>query len=303
MTPCMKPLARICAVAVLASVSSALVGCPAASLRDAQTHFSAGASAENRQTIEELTRYQLGIPELSEQQAVVEYRLACETADDLIRTRANGLRQDKLLGTTQMIQVYSMWRILALEGEQGAGEGMGQCALGFDGLSALSKQIVRDHEANRITLGTRDAVMARAMPGFLDHERGLAATSWTEADRRFCSAIRLYSEAARGAPADHSVRAYLDLAQLQGIGAWLGKAAELSETPPLKQQRWAAIRPFVGPAFCDLEAYTKVQEPAGQGPVTRLKGKQIQNFGLSPGDFACTRPQVLPDSCPSDTIR
>lgn len=302
MTLCMNPVARICAVGVLTLVSSALAGCPAVTLRDAQTHFSAGASAENRQTIEELTRYQLGIPELSEQQAVVEYRLACETADDLIRTRGNGLRQDKLLGTAQMIQVYSMWRILALEGEQDAGEGTGQCSLGFDGLSALSKQIVRDQEENRITLGTRDAVMARAMPGFLDHERGLAAMSWAEADRRLCSAIRLYSEAAEGAPADHSVRAYLALAQLQGIGAWIGKAAELSETNTVKRQRWAAIRPFAGPAICDLERYTSVQEPTGEGPVTRLRAAQIKKFGLSTRDYDCTRPQVLPDSCPSETV-
>jgi len=281
-----------------------LSGCSAATLRDAQQHFSAGASAENSQTIESLRRYELGITELAGQQAETEYRLACEGADELIRTREKELHDTGLLGTARMLRVYANWRILALQGsEPDGGSGDGGCALDYAGVSTESRRIVQDFEAKAITLGARDEAMARAIPGFLDLERARTMArdgDWASANDRFCSAIRIQEEAARNAPSDHSVRPYLNLAQIQGIGSWSSAARRLSPERTLRNQRRVVILEFAGPAICDLQAYTDEHEPTGDGSVAQLLRAQLVKYGIDRADYDCSQPQQLPAKCPDE---
>ncbi len=298
----MSPVRRPLLMLLLALLGIALAGCPAANLRDAQSHFSAGASAENRQTLDELTDYQLGVPELSQQQALAEYRLACESADGLVRTNAAGLKQDGLLGTAKVLSIYSRWRLLAMEGI-GASPGPTQpqtrvCSMDAEALSAYAMQAAQEHAANQISLGARDAAMVEAIPGFLDHERGLAATDWAEASRRLCSSVKVLEDAASNAPADHDVRAYLYLAQLQSIGAWFGAAEQFSTTGRERIERKQSIIPFQATGLCGLQNYVALKEPGGKGPITRLTQLQIEKAGLSPASFDCSEPQVLPAACP-----
>ncbi len=276
-----------------------LAGCSTATLREAQQHFSAGASAENGQTIAALMRYELGTTEVAIQQAETEYRLACDIVDEAITQKGETLRADRLLGTAEMLRVYSRWRLLALEGGE-SDVGTGACRLDYDAVSNASRQIRTQHDQGQISLGARDAAMADAMPGFLDLERArnaAAAGDWTAANERFCSAIRIQDKAARAAPSDHSVRTYLYLAQIQGIGSWQSAVRRLSTDVPTRNRRFGEIRAFAGPAVCGLSKAAKAREPSGKGALTTLMRNQLVSVGLDTG-FDCASSLDLPATCP-----
>ena len=62
--------------------------------------------------------------------------------------------------------------------------------------------------------------MLIALPGLLDHDRGRLVATLNRADAFFASAYQVLGEAAGAAPADHPVKLYLVMAQLQTLNAW-----------------------------------------------------------------------------------
>lgn len=89
------------------------------------------------------------MPELSQQQALAEYQLACASADDLVRTNAAGLQCDQLLGTAKMLSIYGSWRVLAMQGVDAGTDAARPetrvCAMDAEALSAYAMQVAREH--------------------------------------------------------------------------------------------------------------------------------------------------------------
>jgi hypothetical protein len=267
-----------------------LYACSTVELRDAQSHFSAAASAENRGAFADLTGYQLGVTDSGIQATVTEYRLAQATATELVDDprKAAELAKDGLLGTAYMIKIYSQWRLLALDGEQAEGADE-------DALQTLIDQAAGGSIDGRpIRLGVRDRVMLDALPGFLEHSRGQRAQDWDEANRRFQSAYCGIGRAADRAPADHDVQDYLYLAQLQTLGAWTEAIKRFFSTNAERDDQRAAIKGNAGHPICGLKP--TVESERG-GLTTKTLNAQLKTLGTSYRSFSTLCPIALPEIC------
>jgi hypothetical protein len=246
-------------------------GCETARyIRSAQNHFNQAAQVENQLLAKSLASYQAGANASSTTSALSDYQMALSLADKAIGENREKLRQEKLLGTAYMIKAMSLWRISDLSGTPP------------DPLEATSSESSRDNpivssperqelialipEIEReladpqqpITLGTRDQVMLRALPGLLDHDRGRLANSMDRAEAFFSSSYKILGEAEGEAPSDHPVRIYIVMAQLQTLNAWthaidrLGREKDLSDLAraELLEEK---IDPRVSKSLCSIK--------------------------------------------------
>ena len=221
-------------VLLLISFSFALIaGCETARyIRNAQNHFNQAAQVENQLLAKSLAAYQAGADASSTASSLSDYKMALSLADKAIMENRAKLRQEKLLGTAYMIKAMSLWRISDLNGtppailESPSDESLRENSV-FSSperkeLMALIPTIMQElsDPQHPITLGTRDLVMLKALPGLLDHDRGRLANSLDRADAFFASAYIILGEAAGAAPPDHPVHIYIVMAQLQTLNAW-----------------------------------------------------------------------------------
>jgi hypothetical protein len=224
---------KIIAALLMTLVFGLTSGCESARyIRNAQNHFNQAAQQENQLLAKSLAAYQAGADASGTSSALADYKMALSLVDRAIRENRARLRQEKLLGTAYMIKAMSLWRISDLSGTPpdpleppSAASAMANSAMSSaerQELMALIPTIERELADTQqpITLGTRDRVMLTALPGLLDHDRGRLVASLNRADAFFASAYKVLGEAAVAAPADHPVKLYLVMAQLQTLNAW-----------------------------------------------------------------------------------
>jgi len=228
-----RSISKISAALLIALVFGLTSGCESARhIRNAQNHFNQAARQENQLLAKSLAAYQAGADASGTSSALADYKMALSSVDRAIRENRAQLRQEKLLGTAYMIKAMSLWRISDLNGTPpdplespsaaSAMENSVMSSAARQELMVLIPAIKRELSEGQppITLGTRDRVMLIALPGLLDHDRGRLVATLNRADAFFASAYQVLGEAAGAAPADHPVKLYLVMAQLQTLNAW-----------------------------------------------------------------------------------
>jgi len=279
----------------LFALALALTACGTAQLRDAQSHFSAGAAAENARTAVQLN---LGASGAAETAAIGEYREAYRILDELLSSPRDSLSADGLLGTAKMLQIYSLWRALALsdgfaKNADTPANSAGQ-DLNVEQLNTLKKTLAGDLSAGRVSLGLRDQLMLAAMDGLIEHERGLSATTYDEAERQFFSAFCTIQTAVDSAPSDHGVAQYLRLTQLQTLAAWQGASAAFRLTNAQRDQLSLALLNLGAAPACGLRTSVKT---GLLSPSSGTLGAQLKAIGLEFPTLTKDCSQPLADLC------
>jgi hypothetical protein len=183
-------------------------GCAARQIRAAQDAFNEGARSENAQRAAVLNG---GHPSVDASSAAASYRTALQLLDAELQAHQADLTQEKLLGTALMLKAMALWRLADLEaGSKSAPD-----------RAMLQAAIAAAKNADD-QLGTRDRVMADALPGLYDHDLGLQAANLNDARRFFLSAYRVVRTATNqsGVPKNHPVVTYMSLAQLSTLRSY-----------------------------------------------------------------------------------
>ncbi len=102
---------------LLLVVAAALLGCGAASVREAQDHFNTAAEIEARALNASLRSDNADARPVDAISALNEYRLAYATATEAIAGNSDELRADRLLGATYVLKAMALWRISDLQGD------------------------------------------------------------------------------------------------------------------------------------------------------------------------------------------
>ncbi len=191
-----------------------------------------------------------------------------------------------------MIKAMSLWRISDLNGtppailESPSDESLRENSVVSSPerkeLMALIPAIMQElsDPQQPITLGTRDLVMLKALPGLLDHDRGRLANSLDRADAFFASAYKILGEAAGAAPPDHPVHIYLVMAQLQTLNAWtfaIDRFGRMEGMSPVARVKLLTekIDPRVTRSLCSIKPFWQ-----DNGEMR----KQLTQFLLFTGD-------------------
>jgi hypothetical protein len=295
----MKASQFLSRIALVLVIGVTLEGCATTQLRQAQAHFSNGASAENAAT---LSGYRLGASESTRIAATGEYREAYLIATDYLRAPSRSLEGDDLIGTARMLQVYSLWRVLALDrgfapsevAARSTDSGGQQDALTESALRRLVSALQDDAAAGKVHIGARDRAMLAAMPALIDHERGLSARTYPEAERRFFSAYCTIGRIAGDGPADHGVGTYLRLAQMQSLSAWHGAATTFKLTNAQRDRLGTILREAAAAPVCGLRGDVEAGAlDNGSGVLVA----QLGALGISYNSLIKKCPAALPAMC------
>jgi hypothetical protein len=217
-----RPVTTILPLIVLALLQ---VGCAARQIRDAQDAFSDGARIENAERASVLFGRAPPVDSPSNgTSATVSYRTALHLLDAELKDHKQDLKEEKLLGLAMMLKAMTLWRLADLEATgDNASKGTDKKSAPARSEMTLAIDAAKREASNQ--LGTRDLVMADALPGLYDHDRGLRAVSLDEAQRFFSSAYWVLDDAItkpRNPPVAkiHPVMTYLRLAQLATLRSW-----------------------------------------------------------------------------------
>lgn len=174
-----------------------LAACTARTLREAQDHFNRGAEIENT------SRAASTAALLASTGAEAEYRAALAGLNAELKDHSEDLEAEGLYPTARLLKALCLWRLAALSG---------------GGLEAARAEL-KDVAPLKDKLGTRDRVLLAALPGLLDHEKGLREKDVAKAAADFESAEKAIAAAlaAEAPPAAHDVTLYLRLAQMAAL--------------------------------------------------------------------------------------
>lgn len=184
------------------------IGCGAHRLKQAQDSYNEAARIELQVSFED--REPTGNLFEGDSQALRNYQVALALTDEALNEYAKSLKDDKLYGTALMLKALCQWRIAALD-EKADREAIRK-------IVNETKKLSKD---KGITLGTRDRVLLKALPGLHEHAVGLQQSDPEKAVNFFESALETLGQALRTEkpPPDHPVRAYIRLAQMRTLRA------------------------------------------------------------------------------------
>jgi len=223
---------RITATLSLVLSVALLASCVPRQIRAAQDTFNQGAQSENALRAATING---GSPSLGAASAASSYRMTLDLLNTELSAHKQDLAQEQLLGTAMMLKALSLWRLADLDDGHATTATDEELSRTLTALDALA----RDQPA---TLGTRDRVMMKALPGLRDHDRGLRATTLTEATANFQSACTVLGKAleVENPPPNHPVRVYVRLAQLSTLRAY--QSAVYRFDPQDSPQRRATVK-------------------------------------------------------------
>lgn len=210
------------------------VGCAARQIRAAQDAFSDGARIENNERTAVLTVTQpppgIDTPHIGAS-ATVNYRTALRLIDEELQNHKQDLNDEKLLGTALILKAMTLWRLADLE----AGSPSAPSRSDLDAaINAATAKGVGEQ------LGSRDRIMADALDGLFDHDRGMWANNPKDAQRFFSSAywdvdVAITKQRTPPVAKTHPVMTYLRLAQLTTLRSW--QRAIISANPKGTQNK------------------------------------------------------------------
>ena len=235
----MKHIRILIAAFLLVSVTA----CTARYIRQAQDEFSRGARLENAALVR---GYDVDFNHLAEDPGPA-YRISLSLVNRELDENEGELRRDKLYGTALMLKAMCLWRLASDRSGQRAGvEGTkvlvlaqsaedpirteetgakvkNESAASRDELNAVIHKVRTEVGAGRIVLGQRDHAMLNALPGLMDHDMGLQAKTYEEAERFFRSALAVLERTVRDkalVSPGSQMAIYLRLAMLSTCRAW-----------------------------------------------------------------------------------
>jgi hypothetical protein len=231
------------------------VGCGVRHIREAQDAFSRGALAEQAMYAQ-ATAEQWSPFVASGSPAAGEYAIALSLVERELNENAAALKEDGLYGNALVLKALCIWRLTDL-GDITIGEAGDRTKLdmALDEIRALPAG----------TLGTRDRVLAAALPGLRDHDRGLRQSDYARAQGYFTSAIEQLDEALRDSetPARHPVRVYVHLAQLRTCRAWLEFAGDIDDQRKRARDEYTRVMKNFAPLWKgDAKLYALVSKIA-----------------------------------------
>jgi hypothetical protein len=199
-------------IAAAGLLLSAAAGCSTRYLRDAQDRFNAAAQSEARLAADEAQVFST-TPAAAYSPALADYRIADMLINRELAQNRSELKQDNLLGNAYALKAMTLWRLADLELEPEASRRQRE-------LAGLVDETARQASSGEVSLASRDRVVIAMVPGLVDHDRGLRATTLPEASRRFRSAFAVVGDATRDVPLEHDVVSYARASQLQTLKAW-----------------------------------------------------------------------------------
>lgn len=196
-------------IAVSMALVWVLAGCGAHRLYQAQDIYNDAARTESRLSFEDMQAE--GDPLTDEVQALQGYRSALALTNEALEKYDKGLKQDQLYGTALMLKALCQWRIAVLDAQ--ADEKAVQALV-----APIEALVASEH----VSLGTRDQVLLKALPGLHEHEMGLRQHDRRKAARLFQSALETMELALSdiNPPLDHPIRVYIRLSQMRTLRAW-----------------------------------------------------------------------------------
>jgi len=175
-------------------------------------------------------------PQIANQAADSKYELALNIADAGIQADGDALAADKLLGVAYTVKAMAQWRLGDLRDDLTVAVAATKTVR-----HALDKA---GGEKRELSLGTRDAVLFKALEGVADVVRArLSKDAYDAPDtgpRDCCkSALAALSEAVAGGdlPADHSIRVWVGLCRLRACEQWM---AAISKNKAFSPQQMIA---------------------------------------------------------------
>ena len=203
----MYPILRKTSILIFILLVAA--GCGAHRLHQAQDSFNAASRIEAQVSLEDAQA--TGDPLDGDLQALRSYRVALALTNEALDKYDKSLKEDDLYGTALMLKALCQWRIAALDRDTDPQE-----------IRQIVAEIENRIAAGQVTLGTRDRVLLKALPGLHEHELGLQQDDPQKAGRLFESALSTLENALDqiNPPQDHPVRAYIRLAQMRSLRAW-----------------------------------------------------------------------------------
>jgi hypothetical protein len=186
-----------------------MFGCGVHRLKQAQDSYNQAAQIEAQLSFEEIEP--TADPLEGASQALRNYRIALSLTDEALEKHAENLKKDHLYGTALMLKALCQWRVAALDEEADQ-----------DKIREIIDDIDKRVKQKYITLGTRDKVLLRALPGLREHALGLHQSDPKKAKHLFESALSTLEESLSSVnpPEDHPVRVYIRLAQMRTLRAW-----------------------------------------------------------------------------------
>lgn len=186
--------------------------CTARQIRDAQDEFNRAAAMEN-------AAFSRGYSADGSALAIhpaAGYRISLALVNRELAENEAALRKDRLYGTALLLKAMCLWRLAGDSTDPAAPPSGKQ-------LSATVVEAKREHDAGRAVLGTRDLAMLNALPGLRDHDLGLQAKSFGQAEGYFKSSLQVVGRVAADkqlVPKGHPAAIYLRLAMLSTCRAW-----------------------------------------------------------------------------------
>jgi hypothetical protein len=275
----------------------ALGGCAAHRLGQAQEAFSKAAEQENRIT-------QLDAAAMSSYASPFAlYQVADAILTEDTRDKAQDLKKENLLATAYALHAMTLWRLADLATLEPASspEATATAAVSLprtpEPASAAYRRRAREARDKasdlRDGLGPRDEVMMAVLLHLMDHDSGmhhLAAGNWKRAHDFFDSAHGGIAAAIARAPANHDVRGYLRLAQLQTLAAW---DRAIVNGVKDADARDACRRGWILPKFKEAIDGLEAADRPGiiQSPFVR---QRLAATGLNAGDVMRSQPTATP---------
>ncbi len=220
-----------------------MTACTARYIRQAQDEFSRGAQLENAAFVR---GYDIDFNYLAEDPTAA-YRISLSLVNKELKENENDLRREKLYGTALMLKAMCLWRLSTNSGlfekVENARESLANAQNEEErsrtekALENAKKELTKtggemieviqqakaEYRENKIVLGERDLAMLNALPGLRDHDLGLQAKNYPDAEKFFKSAFDVVEKTAMDpnlARPGSQMSIYLRLAMLSTCRAW-----------------------------------------------------------------------------------
>lgn len=250
--------------AIALAILFTATGCSTRYIREAQTHWSRAATVENQLSAEGYNAENALMRQIG---AVTDYKMALALLERELARNERQLRKDGLYETALLLKAMCLWRVADLEDESASKQT-------YSGRLSETLGKLRTNQYPDLSFGERDRVVVAALPGLRDHDRGLAAMDYTNAQSFFRSSLTTLDKAIQQTPEMHPIRVYLFLAQLSTCRAW--QSAAFAHAGGSMAQGAAAAREPTEKArtiLKELETIAGQRDSLLQGQITVMKSR------------------------------
>jgi hypothetical protein len=227
-----------------------LAGCEASQIREAQDSFNAGATEEARLAVRDDSQYTLRAPLAAYSPALAHYKVAYTILEKELRENRSELDKMSLLGNAMALKCLALWRISDLEPPPSDPEKAGQAAV----------DCANDAKAenSKYRLDPRDLRWMKALPAFVDADRGRLVVAYANKRKKFEDSyvvVRGIADEAKSAmkdEADFKIVIQLQLIQIRTLQAWVDAVFKLPQNQ-MQQGEYNNVSEKFEATYCALK--------------------------------------------------